>query len=74
MRSSFTVDTGLKLVRTTNYRHQATRRRWMAGGAVAALLVVGGVMGVAKASEPTGAATAAGAAAGQFATDQENHL
>ena len=46
----------------------------MAGGAVAALLVVGGVMGVAKASEPTGAATAVGAAAGQFATDQENRL
>ena len=70
MRSSFTVDTGLKLVRTTNYRRQATRRRWMAGGAVVALLVVGGVLGAGKAPENHGVATAAAAVSSQFATEE----
>ena len=46
MKSSFTVETGLKLARTPNARHQAMRRRLAALGALLGLALAGAVLGV----------------------------
>lgn len=41
MRNSFTVETGLKLVRSPNIRRQAAVRRWVVAGLAAVVLTVG---------------------------------
>jgi len=46
MRSSFAVDTGLKLARSPNARQVAARRRLAIVAAVLALGLAGGLLGV----------------------------
>ena len=69
MRSSFAVETGLKLVRTRNYRHQASRRRWMGVVAILAIVTLGGVAGIAKAP---GGQSARDGVFSYFQTEQES--
>ena len=71
MRSSFTVETGLKLVRTPNYRHRALRRRWLVGGAVIVLVIAGGLMETARTPETPSAPQLAGISANSLQTHQE---
>ena len=43
MRSSFTAETGLPLVRSPNPRRQASVRRWIAAAALAAAVLTAGL-------------------------------
>ncbi|HET6971185.1 MAG TPA: hypothetical protein VFH92_08670 [Phenylobacterium sp.] len=64
MRSSFTVNTGLKLARTPSVREQAQRRRMAILCAIAGLALASGVFGVLTA--PHGVQAVAERSTGPF--------